>query len=79
MDFVQNGMTKNLGQNFVFIFNRGILEQKLWRKVASPISGKNTQMIACWYKTYIRQKGEKTKKMFCLSASTGLREVATQL
>ena len=30
-------------------------------------------MIACWYKPYIRQKGEKTKKAFRLSASTGLK------
>ena len=60
MDFVQNGMTKNLGRNFIF-FNRGILGQKLRQKVASPISGKNTQMIACWYKTHIQRKEEKTK------------------
>ena len=46
MFFVQNGMTKNLGWNLVFFFNRGIHGQKLRQKVESPISGKNTQMIA---------------------------------
>ena len=36
-NYAQNGMTKNLGRNYVFFFNREILGRNLRRKVASPI------------------------------------------
>ena len=44
-----------------------------WTKTATKSCiAKNTQMIAYWYKPYIRRKGKKIKKTFRSSARVGL-------
>jgi hypothetical protein len=48
------------------------------QKLTSPNKAKNTQIIACWYKTYIRQikkKMKKREKKFWEAASIGLSAV----
>jgi hypothetical protein len=62
MVFVQNGMTSNLGRIFFLIVK--FLDKNCNEKLQQPIRGKNTQMIAYWYKPHIQRKGEKTKKRF---------------
>ncbi len=51
-------------------------ERKLLRKLISPNEAKNTQIIACWYITYIqrnKKKREKREKQFSQAGRVGIR------
>ena len=50
------------------------LDENCNEKLQQPIRGKNTQMIAYWYKPHIQRKGEKTKTTFCSSVRLGLSD-----
>ena len=59
LSFGRSGASKNFSTKSGFFLSH---KQKPPRKLTSPNIAKNTQIIACWYITYIRQIKKKEKK-----------------
>ena len=59
--FGRSGASENFSTKSGFFLSH---ERKLRRKLTSPNKAKNTQIIACWYITYIRRNRKKGKKVF---------------